>query len=291
MAENVDRSKAVELPVRANCELVRRDEGGLEFRFPEKDGLLTSARWDFQDRSELVDHLAQLLSLDPAAGGLRGTAVCRGKYERRDADGNRAFTFGDPILDLITSPDGTLIVGGLRTDVAALELSSARQRTGGIRSIDLTVISQAMWDLQTAQAAMGQGDHALVECNRDVVALASTNPSKRDFRWNGTSDLLRFKAWRKSYPFYWSMGAEIETWGHDFDSARIESRYLDIIAGAVCAAVKVDSDSDTDDDYVDEYEWGVNAPQPLRVVSNCTADWHGERFGGQVAAGQECFEI
>jgi hypothetical protein len=87
------------------------------------------------------------------------------------------------------------------------------------------------------------------------------------------------------------MGAEVETWGHDFDRARVESRYLDTFAGAFCAPVKFDSDSDTDDDHVDEYEWGVNAPQPLRVVSTCSADWHGMRFAGQVEAGTPCTEI
>lgn len=119
--------------------------------------------------------------------------------------------------------------------------------------------------------------------------MASTNPSQRDFFRSG--DHLRFKAWKKKYAVYWSMGAEIETWGHDFDVAEIQSRYLDTVVGQVCAAMKVDSDRDTDDDYVDEYEWGINAPQPLRVVSNCSAEWHGERFGGQVAAGPECFEV
>lgn len=289
MTESTGRSEAVELPVRGNCELVKRDERRLEFRFPESEGLLAPDRWEFRDRSELVDYLARLLSVEPLGDALRGTAVRYGKYERQDAEGKRAFTFGDPILDLITSPDGTLVIGGARTDLAGLELGSARQRSGGIRSIDLAELSDAIRDLQVAQAAAGQGDFALIECNRDVVALASTNPHQRDFYRSG--DHLRFKAWRKRYVFYWSMGAEVETWGHDFDSARIESRYLDTVVGQVCSAVKIDSDSDTDDDYVDEYEWGVNAPQPLRVVSNCSADWHGERFGGQVAAGEECFEV
>ena len=119
----------------------------------------------------------------------------------------RAFTFGDPILDLITDPAGELLIGGRRIDLAAVELESARQQSGGIRGIDLAVMSDAIRNFQVAQAAAGQGDFALVECTGEVVALASTNPARRDFFHSG--DHLRFKAWKKSYALYRSMGAEI----------------------------------------------------------------------------------
>ena len=42
---------------------------------------------------------------------------------------------------------------------------------------------------------------------------------------------------------------------------------------------------------LDEYEWGVTSPQPRRVVSQCTAEWHGLRFAGQVEAGPECYTL
>jgi hypothetical protein len=73
--------------------------------------------------------------------------------------------------------------------------------------------------------------------------------------------------------------------------ARIDSTYLDTVIGTTCAAVKTDSDSDSNDDYVDEYEWGVNAPQPLRVISFCAARWKGENFAGSVEAGPDCFVV
>ncbi len=289
MPNRAGRARPIDLTAPSNCELVKRDQARLEFRFPERGGFLTPARWEFRDPEELVEYLARLLSLEVAGGGLQGTAVRFGKYDRRSSDGDPAFTFGDPVLDLITDPAGGLVLGGRRVDLAAAELESAARRPGGIGRMDLGVLSGAIRDLQAAQAALGQGDFALVECTGEVMALASTNPSQRDFFHSG--DHLRFKAWKKRYALYWSMGAEIETWGHDFDSARIESRYLVTISGQFCTTVKVDSDHDTDDDYVDEYEWGVNAPQPRRVVSNCFADWHGQRFDGQVTAGPDCFEV
>jgi hypothetical protein len=286
MADETRHAQIFSANGRSNCELVKREGNRLEFRFPEREGFLTPARWEFRDRRELTEYIAELFSLDVTTDGLRGTGVRFGKYERRDVDGGRAFTFGDPILDLITNPAGELLLGDRRINLAAVELESGRHRSGGLRCIDLKLISDALLNLQLTQAALGQGDFVIIECNSEVVALASTNPSQRDFFRQG--DHLRFKAWRRNYFIYWSMGAEIETWGHDFDSAAIEGNYLDTIFGNVCATVKVDHDSDTNDDYVDEYEWGVNAPQPRRVLSNCSANWHGERFRGLVSAGQAC---
>jgi hypothetical protein len=55
--------------------------------------------------------------------------------------------------------------------------------------------------------------------------------------------------------------------------------------------VKRDSDSDTNDDYVDEYEWGVNASQPKRVESLCGARFKGQQFVGTVEARPQCFVV
>jgi hypothetical protein len=47
---------------------------------------------------------------------------------------------------------------------------------------------------------------------------------------------------RKTILFYWSMGAEIETWGGNFISASIESIYIDTFLAQTCFVVKRDSD-------------------------------------------------
>jgi hypothetical protein len=282
-------AKSLDLTGPSNCELVRRGDAHVEFRFPERKGYLTSGRWEFRDHADLVDHIAGMLSVDVTADGLRGTARQIGKYERQDSNGERSFTFGDPILDLITNSAGVLSIAGTHHDLAAEELASPRYRSGGNRRIDLSSATSTMLDTHLARSAMGHGDLTLLECNEEVIAFASTNPSQRDYFRNGHH--LRFKAWKKSVFLYWSMGAEVETWGHDFTSATIESTYLAKVGEGLCAVVKVDSDSDSNDDYVDEYEWGVNAPQPLRVVSRCSATWHGVGFSGQVEAGPSCLLV
>jgi hypothetical protein len=280
--------QSIDLTVRAQCEVSRRGEDTLEFTFTE-GGYLTPARSEFRGLTELVEFIGELFGLQTRGGGLRGSVVRRGKYERRGPRDERAFTFGDPILDLITTPSGEIRIGNQRFDLAREELRTPRNRGGGVRTIDLSVLSREAFGSAVAIAAMGYGPFSLIECTEDAIALVSTNPHhQRDYYVGG--DHLRFKAWRKNYYVYWSMGAEIETWGHDFDSAQIDGRYLDTVVGQVCTEVDHDSDSDTDDDYVDEYEWGVGASQPLRVVSTCTADWHDRPWGGIVSAGEECFE-
>ena len=44
--------------------------------------------------------------------------------------------------------------------------------------------------------------------------------------------------------------------------------------------MKVDYDSDTNDDYVDEYEWGIPSYPAYGVYSQCFANWRGmDKFG------------
>jgi hypothetical protein len=99
---------------------------------------------------------------------------------------------------------------------------------------------------------------------------------------------MRFRSWKTNYIFYRSIGTEIETWGGNFTSASIESMYADpIVSGNpfVCGVTKRDSDSDTNDDYVDEYETGVFANPASTVQSFCTALWKGQTKGGTVRKG------
>jgi hypothetical protein len=258
------------------------------FAFPKGGGVIRSAKWEFADQSELVDFLAETLGMKSEAGTLRGTVRRRGKYVRHDDRGRKTATFGDPILDLITNVHGELSIGGQRISLGAADLRAPSNQIGGLSSVDLTVNLDEATRLDVAQAARGESEQVLTESTGEAIALATVR--SRTFVRNGHK--MRFRAWKKNLALYWSMGAEIETWGRDFERARIESRYLDTVVGQTCAAVKVDSDSDTNDDYLDEYEWGVNAPQPLRVVSICTARWEADDFGPtQVEAGEPCFEV
>lgn len=263
--------------------------GRVAFTFPEQGGELRGIRWQFSATEDLVEFLGETLGLEMQDGGLRAKITRRGKYVRKDAKGNRVNGLGDPILDLITNEHGELEVGGQRMSLGSAELREPKYRMGGLADVDLGIEADQIAAYHLRRAAMGLGDFVVTDTSDGVTAFASTNPSQRDFFLDG--DHLRFKAWKKKRFLYWSMGAEVETWGHDFTSARIESRYLDTVVGQTCAVVKIDSDSDTNDDYLDEYEWGVNAPQPLRVISVCTARWKNRTFEAPVEAGPDCFVV
>jgi hypothetical protein len=115
---------------------------------------------------------------------------------------------------------------------------------------------------------------------------ASPNGSTVEYR--APHGKLRFHAWKRSTFFgYWSMGGEISTSGTDFEAAVIDSHYY-MSVSAPCQVVKVDQDSDRNDDYLDEYEWGWNSQQPERVASLCRAQWGHARFTDLITAGDGC---
>jgi hypothetical protein len=186
------------------------------------------------------------------------------------------MTFGDPILDMITNKYGEVMIGRFKFQIGANSLTDARTSVGGTKDSDLKLREES-------SDASGS---ILVEAPGQASARAYV--SARTFRRDG--DTMRFKAF-KNTGFYWKMGAEIETWGQDFDEARIDSEYWDTYVQQTCAKVKIDSDHDSNDDFLDEYEWGINSPQPLRVKSICTATWKGEDFATLVEKGEECFEV
>jgi hypothetical protein len=101
---------------------------------------------------------------------------------------------------------------------------------------------------------------------------------------------LIFQAWRNhQITGYWSIGAEVFVvkTPAEFQRADIESRYY-MPVDTPCQIVKVDQDSDRNDDYLDEYEWGWNSQQPTRVASLCRARWHNALFADMVTAGSGC---
>lgn len=258
------------------------------FTFPEK-AEMTHGRCEFKTPEELLKYIEKSVSTESGKTSLRGTVSRRGKYQKVDKSGNPVLTIGDPILDLTSDDEARVFIGGEAIHLTTTEFSSARYRSGGIRSIDLSGVSRDLAQSQLLSAARGEGDFVLVESSDRVLSFASTNPSQLDFYILPLFKHIRFKAWKKNYFFYWSMGAEIETWGGNFTSARIDSVYIDTFFAQTCFVVKRDSDSDTNDDYVDEYEWGVNAPQPKRVESFCSAQFQGHQFSGGVEAGPQCF--
>lgn len=292
MAKKNDNGKPMSLPegAKGNYQItVGENVGNTTFVFPKK-AEMTSGKFKFKTHEEFAKYLEKSVTAESSPGSLRGSICRRGKYQKVDKSGNPVLTIGDPILDLVSDDQGRIFIGDEVIHLTDTEFSSARDRSGGIRSIDLSGVSTALAQSQLLAAARGEGDFVLVESSDRVLSFASTNPHRREFNPTAGGH-IHFKAWKKNYYGYWSMGAEIETWGGDFTSASIQSVYIDTFYMQTCFVVKRDSDSDTNDDYVDEYEWGLGSSPPKRVESFCSALFKGQQFEGVVVAGDPCFVV
>ena len=276
------RKTKLKLQSESNAALKQVQINKLEMNFPRQDGFLHVGRHTFKDQDDLLLYLSQAFPMEKDSTGHRFAIKRTGKYNRLDEKGRIVFTFGDPVLDLITDEHGWLMIGNLRYNLCAAELAEPGSRAGGIRNIDLSP-RPGEFEHVVSQAAYGEGNFTIVEAGPERAVLASKNPSTLYF-YDGSAK-MRFRAFKKNYGVGWKMGADIETWGGDFRRAEIQSDYGYWVYGRVCAVGKHDSDSDTNDDYVDEYEWGVFSSPPNGVKSLCTANWRGSNHAGYVSKG------
>jgi hypothetical protein len=288
---SVNPETATSFEVEGSNAKISSNGESLRFDFPADDGVLTTRRFEFRDRDDLVNYLSETFLVPVVNGGVRVRITRRGKYARRDENGNQIYTIGDPTLDMVTNENGELIIAGHRVQIARNHLQDRKLRPRGIGAIDLTSFGNDLARVKSQRAVVGESDDVLIRSSDGITTLASRSADTWETHMDG--DTLQFHAWKsgRGWDLKWTMGAEIETWGQDFTRARIDSRYLDTYVAQTCAAVKFDSDEDTNDDYVDEYEEGWNAPQPLRVVSQCTAEWKGSTWTAEVSAGTPCYEV
>lgn len=245
-----------------------RQDGGVEF--VTHGASIQPDRHRFANLEELKAYLGQVLGGQPEGGGIRGSMSRKGTYSRRAADGTQAVTFGDPVLDAISSAAGTLVIGDQTIDLRE-DHGSPEAPTGASGVVVLNAPSLKFTDIVNGAERYASEDGSLVQYRLGAGRLT-------------------FNAWKKhSITQYWSMGAEITTSGThpNFQAAAIDSHYYMSVT-APCQLVKIDADSDRDDSYVDEYEWGWKAPQPERVASLCRAQWNNARFADIVTAGEGC---
>jgi hypothetical protein len=244
-----------------------QQEGGVEV--VTRDALVQPDQYTFADVDELHTYLRGVLGGRSDGEGVRGLMSRKGTYSRQAADGTAAVTFGDPVLDAISSASGQIVIGG--------------------RTIDLRE--------GYGRATIGVGGDVVAATASDLKFIGIVNGAERwasddrsSVQYRIGSGRLTFHAWKKrNITSYWSMGAEISISGTNakFEFADIESiRFMS--ATAPCEPVDHDMESDRDDSYLDEYTWGVNAQQPERTVSRCRAQWHHAQFADVVTAGSGC---
>ena len=116
---------------------VRTIRGDGKAEFVTHDAVIQPGRNSFASQDELKAYLVEMLGAKMQPGGIGGSVSRKGKYLRRSADGTLALTFGDPVLDTISSATGTLVIGGRTIDLTALQpgantLGRTRVAGGGV---------------------------------------------------------------------------------------------------------------------------------------------------------------
>ena len=249
---------------------VRSMQQSGKVEFVTRDVLIQPDRYTFANLDELTAYVGETFGGQPAGQGLRGSMTRKGIYSRRAADGTDAVTFGDPVLDAVSSATGTIVIG--------------------TQTIDLVE------DLGSPESVNAAGGGAVASAS-GLVKTGIVNGAERWATDDGSlveyrmgAGTLSFHAWnrRRTFPPYWSAGAKIFIKGTnaDFEFADIRSYYYMSVTSP--CEPSVDGDSDSDDSYLEEYEWGVNAQRPERVASLCRARWHHSQFADVVTAGEGC---
>jgi hypothetical protein len=244
------------------------DDG--EAEFVTRGAVIQPERSSFASQDELNAYLVEVLGGKAQRKGVGGFLSRKGTYVRRSGNGTQAVTFGDPLLDAISSPAGTLVLAGKEIDLLA-----GRPRVNPLRRAGHGVVLDAAPALKMTGIV------------HDAERWATDDGSYVEYRiHNGR---LGFHAWKDSYLIGWSMGVEISVWdtATNFEAAAITSlEYMSV--DAPCQMFGGGVASDFNDNHVDRSDWGVIAQQPERVAGVCQAQWHHRQFADLVTAGDGC---
>lgn len=264
----------LKLPTDSNCEITAIGRSKVEVRFPYGKGYLKPGRNIFKDEDELINYLSEAFLMEKdESSGMRGTVRCVSSYERIDENGKSIFSFEDPILDLITDADGILTIAGTRINAKEIVLANDRESL----SINKAEVSKTVIDNKLSKMVS--------KASFTTNAAMQTIPSQISIPSAGALPRITFKAYIDIVGSVWRAGANIRTKRKDFTNASITGHYA--LDPFTCFEIKTDFDSDTTDNFLNEFEFGVNSTPASGVLSECTALWNGMNLRETVAKG--CF--
>jgi len=268
-AQNIlTMSQVRKIPVDGQAEIVTQD------------AVIQPDAHSFANQDALNAYLVETFGAITQLGGIAGSLSCKGKYIRRSVDGTAAVTFGNPVLDTISSANGTLTIGGRTIDLTPLRPSAntpgrASEAGGGAVAFD-------------APALKFKG------IVHDAEKWALDDGSYVEYRIrNGR---LGFQAWRNGPSIsdlgFWDMGVGISVWNTatNYEAAFINAiNYMSV--DAPCQqflAGRTGLTVDYNGTHVDLSDYGLFAQQPERVAGVCMAQWHHRQFTDLVTAGSGC---
>jgi len=247
-----------------------RPDGGVSFVAPNLP--IRPERFEFTNDGDLSAYLCRVMGGRSEDGGIRGSMSRTGTYTRRRADDTQAVTFGDPVLDAISSADGKLVIGDRTIDLQAGQGSSGPSNGGG-HLVALDASSLKFTGMVNGAERWAADDGSWVE-------------------YRIGTGVLSFSAWKKDTIYlYWSMGGEISVSGTyvNFEEADVRSlTYMSVPGHPPCAVYRDGYSAAQDTDYVDQYDWGWHAQQPERTAVLCRARWYHAQFREVLTAGFGC---
>jgi hypothetical protein len=245
------------------------------------DAVIQPGVQSFANQDALNAYLVETFGARTQLGGIAGSLSCKGKYMRRSVDGTPAVTFGNPVLDAISSANGTLAIGGRTIDLTPL-LPSANTpgRSSGVGGA-------------VAFDAPNLKFKGIVQ---EAEKWALDDGSWVEYRIrNGR---LGFHAWRNGPSIsdlgFWDMGVGIWVWNTPatYEVALITAiNYMSV--NAPCQhfpAGRSGVTADFNGTHVDLSDYGLPlvSQQPERVAGVCMAKWHHRQFADLVTAGSGC---
>lgn len=151
-------------------------------------------RYTFANFDELNAYLTQVLGAQSEGRGIRGSMSRKGLYLRHGADGTEPVTFGDPVLDAVSSAAGGLVVGDQTIDLREGRRLPIGPASSGDRAMVLPAPNLTFTGIVNGAERWASNDGSMVEFRLGTGRLA-------------------FHAWKKSTVYqYWSMGAEISVY-------------------------------------------------------------------------------
>jgi hypothetical protein len=243
------------------------------------DAVIQPGNHSFANQNALNAYVVETFGARAEHGGVSASLSCKGKYVRRSADGAPTITFGNPVLDVISSASGSLVIGSRTIDLTPLLASSNME--GRVIGAGARVVA-----LDTALKFKG--------VVHDAEKWALDDGSYVEYRiGNGR---LGFQAWRNGPSIsdlgFWDMGVGISAWNTyaTYDAALINAiNYMSV--QAPCQQFKAGGAGITtafNGTHVDLSDSGFLAQQPERVAGVCMAQWHHRQFADLVTAGSGC---
>jgi hypothetical protein len=231
--------------------------------------------YKFQNHEELIDHIANLCDIEPInKHSIRGTGS-QLKALKQNGEG-RGSLYRNPLIPFITSSHGELFIGSHYYNFDKPKFKIGNSRKQGLFS----------------PGVIGVATHATTCSDHQSGLEICRSDDGGSITYSDGESSISFSSYKESNWYgYWEMVTEIKTTGLNFQAAIINSRYIGRAVNQVCAVMKTDHDEDFNDNYVDEYEWGIFAEQPTRVESLSRAQWNNKRISGITSAGSECFTI